>query len=104
MASDRIDASEVHKKCSRFCLFFIKKGGVTNTRVGIIGGYGRVGLEAAKCFLETTGYDIIIGGRDKKMGEATVESMGPRASGRVVDVYNQHSLDSFCRKCDIVIN
>ncbi len=77
---------------------------MANTRVGIIGGYGRVGQEAAKCLLYTTDYNIIIGGRNNKIAEATAESMGPRFSSQVVDVYNQHSLDSFCRRCDIVIN
>lgn len=77
---------------------------MASTRVGIIGGYGRVGLESVKHLLDTTAYNIIIGGRNKRIGEATVESMGPKVSSQVVDVHNQHSLDSFCRRCDIVIN
>jgi saccharopine dehydrogenase-like NADP-dependent oxidoreductase len=74
------------------------------TKFGIVGGYGGVGIEVAKSLLETTEHEIIIGGRDKRKGEVAAENMGPRAFSRVVDVYDQSSLDNFCRMCDIVIN
>jgi saccharopine dehydrogenase-like NADP-dependent oxidoreductase len=36
---------------------------VANQRIGIVGGYGRVGLETARHLIKTTDYDIVIGGR-----------------------------------------
>lgn len=77
---------------------------MTKSVIGIIGGYGRVGLECTKCLLETTVYNIIIGGRNKEKWEDLRKNMERRVSMQVVDVYDQYSLDNFCCKCDIVIN
>ena len=74
-------------------------------KIGIVGGYGGVGIEAAKSLLlETTEHEIFIGGPDKGKGKVAVESMGPAAFSHVVNAYDQSSLDNFCQMCDIVIN
>ena len=76
----------------------------TNTRIGIIGGYGCVGSRVANILIHTTTYDLSIGGRNKTMAKRMAENMGPRVSGQVVDIYDQRSLDAFCGEYDIIIN
>lgn len=71
---------------------------------GIIGGYGRIGSEAAKSLLMITDNRIIIGGRNLEKGETAAKNLGPRVLNQVVDVNNPVSLDNFCQKCDILIN
>ena len=89
----------------RTCTANVKgEKGLTEKRIGIVGGYGSVGLETAKSLLATTSYDVVVGGRNKEKNDAIVEKMGSKVSSRVVDVYDQHSLDNFCHDCDIVIN
>ncbi|MCP4119509.1 MAG: hypothetical protein GY737_29745 [Desulfobacteraceae bacterium] len=72
--------------------------------IGIIGGYGQGGLEAAKTLLELTDYEIMIGGRDLEKAEAAACDLGPRAIAGQVDVWREPSLDRFCRQCRLVVN
>lgn len=77
---------------------------MTNKRVGVVGGYGQVGIEVVNYLLKKTDYSILIGGRNKKKAEFIVEKQSGRISFVMVDIFNQDSLDNFCKECDLVIN
>lgn len=77
---------------------------MTNQRIGIVGGYGRVGLETAQYLVKTTDYDIMIGGRSIRKADETATNLGARVSARMVDIDDQSALDAFCRECGLVIN
>ena len=77
---------------------------MTNQRIGIVGGYGRVGLETAQHLIKITNYDIVISGRSIKKADEAAANLGARVSGQMVDINDQSTLDVFCRRCDIVIN
>jgi saccharopine dehydrogenase (NAD+, L-lysine forming) len=76
----------------------------TQKRIGVIGGYGRLGLATVRMLLSTTACDVVVGGRDRIKTNAVSEKMGGRVSGRMVDVMDAHSLDHFCRGCNVIIN
>lgn len=88
----------------KYVWFRIKGRKVANQRIGIVGGYGRVGLEAAQYLIKTTDYDIVIGGRSIRKADETATNLGARVSARMMDINDQSALDAFCRRCDIVIN
>ena len=77
---------------------------VANQRIGIVGGYGRVGLETARHLIKTTDYDIVIGGRSIRKADETATNLGARVSAQMVDIDDQSALDAFCRECGLVIN
>lgn len=77
---------------------------MVNQRIGIVGGYGRVGLETARHLIKTTDYDIVIGGRSIRKADETATNLGARVSAQMVDIDDQSALDAFCRECGLVIN
>jgi saccharopine dehydrogenase-like NADP-dependent oxidoreductase len=74
------------------------------TSFGVIGAYGRVGLECVQSLVETTDNLVVVGGRDRQKLEAHFKNMGERISMQPVDVDDREALDRFCAGCDIVIN
>jgi len=77
---------------------------MNNKSIGIIGGYGAVGVEALQYLVKTTGYRVVVGGRNKKRAIAVAEGMGRQVTSKVVDIYDKKSLDDFCRDNSIVLN
>jgi saccharopine dehydrogenase (NAD+, L-lysine forming) len=73
-------------------------------KIGVVGGYGSVGLQAVRTLLSTTTADIVLGGRDKAITKNISEEMGDRVTGLAVDVTDANSLDLFCRGCNVIIN
>lgn len=72
--------------------------------IGIIGGYGQGGIEATKILANLTDAPILIGGRDRQKADDAAAGLGPRARGAQVDIWEDRSLDRFCRGCRLVIN
>lgn len=81
-----------------------KEKGAPQKRIGILGGYGSVGVEVAKSLMATTSHKILLGGRNGEKLGLIVEKLGTGVASMVVDVYNQSALGEFCSRCDIVIN
>jgi len=78
-------------------------GIMTDYRIGVLGGYGRVGQHAVK-YLAHSGHSIIIGGRDLDRAQIAVDKLGECATPHRVDINDTESLQSFCGNCDLVIN
>ena len=72
--------------------------------IGIVGGYGAIGLIVADDLLKTTGYNLLIGGRNRESLDEMAGRLGSRVSGMVVDVSDDASLERFCDGCFLVIN
>jgi saccharopine dehydrogenase (NAD+, L-lysine forming) len=69
--------------------------------VGLVGGYGKVGLHAARR-LAGEGFAVRLGGRSGAAAQAAASAVG--GEGRRVDLDDGASLAAFCRGCDLVIN
>lgn len=74
------------------------------TTIGILGGYGRVGLETCRNCLAIPDCRILVGGRDAAKLAAGVDSLGPNAAGMQVDIADESALQAFCGQCDLLIN
>ncbi len=72
--------------------------------IGILGGYGAIGVIVAEDLLKHTGCNLLIAGRNAESIKGLVDRLGSRASGRVVDVCDESSVDSFCSDSFLVIN
>ena len=77
---------------------------MANKRIGIVGGYGRVGLEHAQYLIKTTDYEVLIGGRSSRKADKVATDLGARVSTQVVDIDDSSTLDAFCRECGLIIN
>lgn len=71
---------------------------------GIVGGYGATGTVVAAELLKSCDGSILIGGRDLNKATAEANKLGTQGSAAQLDVFDDHSLDDFCRRCPIVIN
>ncbi len=78
---------------------------MSGKKIGIVGGYGRVGEETARHLIANTGHDIVVAGRDPEKADKTARKLGGRRiSGEAVDINDRDMLDAFCKGCDLVIN
>ncbi|MFB1479868.1 saccharopine dehydrogenase family protein [Corallococcus sp. RDP092CA] len=75
-----------------------------SVRIGIVGGYGRVGLEVAGYLLARTSHEVLLGGRALERATRAAAPLGERCQGREVDTGDDASLDAFCGACDVVVN
>nr|WP_319392864.1 saccharopine dehydrogenase NADP-binding domain-containing protein [uncultured Desulfobacter sp.] len=73
-------------------------------KIGILGGYGMIGLDACRWLIKTTPHDIIIGGRDSQKGMRAVENLDGAASFIEADVNVPSSIEAFCSACNVVVN
>jgi saccharopine dehydrogenase-like NADP-dependent oxidoreductase len=72
--------------------------------IGILGSTGYVGSEAVKALLDSTGHNIILGGRFPEKLHEFFPGIKYRGECLQVDINNREQLHSFCSKCDIVVN
>ncbi len=72
--------------------------------IGIIGGYGDVGLEAARAFLKLGKSNLKIGGRNPQAVSSEIRSEFSTAEWAAVDIHNVQSLASFCQDCNLIVN
>ena len=75
-----------------------------NDTIGIVGGYGAIGVIVAEDLLKNTQYKVLIGGRSQEKTTELVNRLGSRASGKTVDLFDENSLDQFCGECFLIIN
>lgn len=61
-------------------------------KILIIGGYGKVGSNAA-FFLISKGLSVVIAGRNLKQAESLAKKLGLLAEARLIDVEEDHDLD-----------
>ncbi len=71
--------------------------------IGIIGGYGVIGIDVCRWLLQTTPHTIILGGRDKEKGMRAAAGFD-NVRFMAADVEDPVSLDAFCSECDLVVN
>ncbi|WP_020588910.1 saccharopine dehydrogenase NADP-binding domain-containing protein [Desulfobacter curvatus] len=71
--------------------------------IGVIGGYGQIGLEVVKSLLKTTNSTIIIAGRKKGRGIVDCNN-NSRVSYEMLDINDPQKLSLFCNKCEIIMN
>lgn len=72
--------------------------------IGIIGGYGDVGLEAARAFLKFGKSNLKIGGRNPQSVSREIKSEFSDAKWVAVDIHHTGSLAAFCQDCKLIIN
>jgi hypothetical protein len=72
--------------------------------IGIIGGYGDVGLQAARILKEWGRRPLRFGGRNPKAARAELAAEFPLAEWVKVDIDDSRSLEAFLDGCELVIN
>ncbi len=72
--------------------------------IGIIGGYGDVGLQAARTLQAWGQYPLRLGGRNPAGARASLEAEFPRAEWAGVDIEDHRSLASFLAGCRLIVN
>ncbi|MGR3779424.1 saccharopine dehydrogenase family protein [Bacillus paramycoides] len=75
-----------------------------NKTIGILGATGNLGQAAVQAILGTTGYNVLLGGRDQYKLQRLFPQMKSRGDCICVDIYNTELLYNFCSRCDIVLN
>jgi hypothetical protein len=71
--------------------------------IGVIGGTGRVGRECLRYLSDHVDCELLAGSRSTPEGTA----LSPHVHGAefaAVDVFNDMELDSFCKRCRLIIN
>lgn len=72
--------------------------------IGIIGGYGEVGIHACRLLQQCQSQSLKIGGRNPERGKRDFGHLFPEATWEQVDMHNEESLDRFAEACDLVLN
>jgi hypothetical protein len=72
--------------------------------IGIIGGYGDVGLQAARMFNEWGKHPLRIGGRNPETARLKLEAEFPRAQWVSVNIEDDRSMESFLDGCELIVN
>jgi saccharopine dehydrogenase (NAD+, L-lysine forming) len=71
---------------------------------GIVGGYGAAGRMVVAELVKSSAGEILAGGRDLAKGQALAAEFDNRVSAVHLDVFDDASLDDFCRRCSIIVN
>jgi hypothetical protein len=77
---------------------------LSQSPIGIVGGYGATGRAVAAELLKTCDSELLIGGRDASRLNAMASELGNRVSVAQLDVLDTRSLDDFCSRCSVVVN
>ncbi|CQR73879.1 Saccharopine dehydrogenase [Sporomusa ovata DSM 2662] len=72
--------------------------------IGIIGGYGDVGLQAARMLKEWGKQPLRLGGRNPETAQANLGDEFPQAEWVKVDIEDERSLESFLNGCKLIVN
>ncbi|WP_319491619.1 NAD(P)H-binding protein [uncultured Desulfobacter sp.] len=72
--------------------------------IGILGGYGKVGLQTTKVLTEWGGCPLRIGGRNPEKAQLKFSSQFPAAELVKVDIGDDDSLRNFIGGCELIIN
>lgn len=72
--------------------------------IGIIGGYGDVGLQAARMLKEWGKHPLRLGGRNPETARANLGEEFPQAEWVQVDIEDDRSLESFLKGCELIVN
>jgi hypothetical protein len=72
--------------------------------IGIIGGYGKAGLQAARVLKAWGNRPLRIGGRNPEKHRQTLINQFPEAEWIEVDIENDDSLKKFITGCELIIN
>ena len=73
--------------------------------VGVIGGYGNVGIEVVNYLFNNVSSKVLVGGRNiDKAKEIFKERETSSVHMQQVDIFNAQQVREFCYKCKIVIN
>ena len=72
--------------------------------IGIIGGYGAIGIHVSTLLQKWGNYNLKIGGRNPQEAQATYKQSFPDVIWEKVDVYKEESVKEFIKDCDLVIN
>jgi hypothetical protein len=72
--------------------------------IGILGGYGRVGLQAASVLRDWGNASLRIGGRNPEKAREKLINEFPEAEWVKVDIENDDSLKNFITGCELIVN
>jgi hypothetical protein len=72
--------------------------------IGILGGYGKVGLQAARVLKEWSKSPLRIGGRNPEKARNRFTNEFPDAEWVTVDIENDDSLKKFISDCELIVN
>ncbi len=72
--------------------------------IGIIGGYGDVGLQAARMLSAWGKHSLRIGGRNPDLARTKLAGEFPAAKWAAVDIEDEKSLESFLYGCELIVN
>lgn len=72
--------------------------------IGILGGYGKVGLQAARVLREWGNSPLRIGGRNPEKARNKFINEFPEAEWIKVDIENDDSLQRFITDCELIVN
>ncbi|MCD6257466.1 saccharopine dehydrogenase NADP-binding domain-containing protein [Candidatus Aerophobetes bacterium] len=72
--------------------------------IGVIGGYGKVGLQTTRLLKEWGKFPLRIGGRNPEKARARFGDEFPQVEWTKVDVEDDESLETFLNGCELVIN
>ncbi len=72
--------------------------------IGILGGYGRVGLQAARTLKDCGDVSLRIGGRNPEKYRIKLINEFPEAEWFEVDIENDDSLKNFITGCELIVN
>ncbi|MFT9820533.1 saccharopine dehydrogenase NADP-binding domain-containing protein [Lysinibacillus sp. NPDC056185] len=72
--------------------------------IGIVGATGQVGVGVVETLLKNSQYQLLLGSRKV---DKLIEKYGQESEAivyKVVDVFDEENIVSFCNRCDLVIN
>ncbi|MFH8385674.1 saccharopine dehydrogenase NADP-binding domain-containing protein [Kitasatospora sp. NPDC018058] len=72
--------------------------------IGVIGGYGTVGVQAARLLARWGAGPLRVGGRDEARAARLAAELGPSAEAARVDVEDEASLAAFVDGCALVVH
>ncbi|MFC5047466.1 saccharopine dehydrogenase NADP-binding domain-containing protein [Aquimarina hainanensis] len=85
----------------------MRNNGINGRRgdmIGVIGGYGAVGIAAVQILKKWNRYPLKIGGRNPEKAREKLKKEFPDVRWSYVDVFNDTSIADFAKDCIIIVN